>query len=139
MDLRPWRSARDKHGLRLLLAYATAVTALLLILGARSASKSPSQERVSGATAAQHSSGAVFVPYTQELGFLRQTVQSLLAGGWRGRVIVIDNSPGHDTAADEWLLADGVEVIACIIRILFFLRLLISIGCKGRGFLPHLR
>ena len=120
MDLRPWRSARDKHGLKLLLAYATATTVLLLILGARSASEPPSRERVFGAAAAQHSSGAVFVPYTQEHGFLRQTVQSLLAGGWRGRVIVIDNSPGHDTVEDEWMLSVGVEVITSYYSVLFF-------------------
>ncbi|KAK9831471.1 hypothetical protein WJX81_008431 [Elliptochloris bilobata] len=41
----------------------------------------------------------------------RQTVHSLLTAGWRGPVVVLDNSSGHETSADDSLLRSGVEVL----------------------------
>ena len=49
--------------------------------------------------------------YTQEYGLFRQTVRSLLAGGWRGRLVVLDNSAGHDTAGDDLLQSGAVEAL----------------------------
>ena len=84
---------------------------MLLVLSARLALLSPGPASVSSQAAEQHSWGTAFVLYTQEYGLFRQTVRSLLAGGWRGRLVVLDNSAGHDTAADDLLQSGAVEVL----------------------------
>lgn len=112
MDQHPWRIKRKGHRISLQsVLWAAALASVLLVLGARLALLAPGPPSASSQAAEQHSRGTAFVLYTQEYGLFRQTVRSLLAGGWRGRLVVLDNSAGHDTAVDDLLQGGAVEVL----------------------------
>ena len=112
MDQHPWRIKRKGRRISLQsVLCAAALASVLLVVVARLALLAPGPASVSSEAAEQHSRGTAFVLYTQEYGLFRQTVRSLLAGGWRGRLVVLDNSAGHDTAVDDLLQSAAVEVL----------------------------
>ena len=111
MDKHPWRIRRKSYRTWLRVLCAAALASVLLLLGARSALLGAAPASTKLRAAAQRSSGTAFVLYTQEHGLFRQTVRSLLAGGWRGRLVVLDNSAAHNTAGDDVLQREAVEVL----------------------------
>jgi len=113
MDLHPRHNARSKHSIRACLISAALAAAFLLFVVPRRPHRSADHapERGHGAPA-RLETGAVFVLYSgEDAGLLRQTVRSLLAAGWRGQVLVLDNSPGAGAAADAALAAAGAAVL----------------------------
>lgn len=111
MDQHPWRIRRKGYRTSLRVVCAAALASVLLLLGARTALLAPGPASCTPQAAAQPSRGTAFVLYTQEYGLFRQTVRSLLAGGWHGQLVVLDNSAGHDTAVDDLLQSGAVEVL----------------------------